>query len=82
MRRIPVPLARAATIAATLSASVSSSLRRPSWKTQSRIAGGQSSCGRLGFGNYVLSIAWACPAVLYRELRFVRELTPKGTFSF
>jgi hypothetical protein len=31
MRRMPVPLARAATIAATLSASLSSSRRRPSW---------------------------------------------------
>jgi hypothetical protein len=31
MRRIPVPVARAATIAATLSASLSSSRRRPSW---------------------------------------------------
>jgi hypothetical protein len=31
MRRIPVPVARAATIAATLSASLSSNRRRPSW---------------------------------------------------
>ena len=37
---------------------------------------------RLTVDNYVLSIAWACSPVLYGKLRFVRELTPKGTFSF